>query len=79
MMKNESKYEECLDIMDAYETEMLDVFNKAYGIYSLVSPLTLPSFSYHRSLIEIISELLNGDRCKDLDWLWKIKSKSHHF
>lgn len=31
MSKNEAKYEECIDIMDEYEKQMIQVFTEAHG------------------------------------------------
>ena len=31
IFKNEAKYEDCVDIMDHYERELLNLFEKAHG------------------------------------------------
>ena len=35
MLKNEAKYEECIDILDGYEDQLINLFTKAHGKYLL--------------------------------------------
>ena len=39
IFKNESRSEDCLDIMDSYEEQLTDIFSQAYGKHYMLNYL----------------------------------------